>query len=134
MKPSILSLILIPFSGTALAQSFDILRQDVTVDISTSTTTAIEMAAEVAAVGTTSELWMLVPPLPVASFFVDGAEATVRSHPQYPDLVKIVELPRTFEDGEAFSLVVRSEGALRCNSQLQPGTLACVRDAAQTIL
>jgi aminopeptidase N len=133
MKAAI-ALAFIPFSGTAFAQGFDILRQDVIVDVSSSTVTTIHSTAELAAEGSTTELVLFAPALPIASFAIDGVPATSRPHPQYPDLVEIVELPRAFEDGEPFTLDVHSEGALSCGSVLQPGTLACMRNADLTIL
>jgi hypothetical protein len=127
-------LALIPFSGTAFAQTFDILRQEITIDVSSSTVTALDISAELAADGPTSEIWIFAPPLPIASLAIDGVEAGVTGHPQYPDLVKIVQLPRPYEDGEPFSLMLRSSGALSCSSRLRPGTLACVRNADETVL
>ncbi len=134
MKRAALLLAFVPLSGTASAQGFDVLRQDITVDVSSSTVTSIEVVAELAADGPTTEIWMLVPALPIGSLTIDGVEATVTPHPQYPDQVSVVELPTERADGEAFQMVLRTAGTLGCSSRLQPGTLACVRTADQTIL
>lgn len=127
------SLFLVP-GRAALAQSMDILDQQVTVDVSSSTTTVIELDVQLVATAEASELWILTPPLPVDVLAVDGESASMRPHPSYPELVRTITLPKALSSGDTATLYLRVSGQLDCASRLMPGTLACVRSSAETVL
>jgi hypothetical protein len=131
MKPWV---VLIAFPSPALAQGLDFLEERIAVDVATATVTHVDVTVTIRVVSPTSEAWILEPPLPIDALDVNGSPAASAPHPSYPGLVRVVDLGRTFEAGEELDLEIRCSGELSCASRSAPGTIACVRNAGETVL
>jgi len=110
---------------TPAVAAVNIVRQDLTLDL---TGSALSVVAEVEIEGVvnTKSVLLVMPSVPVTSATAGGTALAVTPHPQNPSLVMIVELPQALAPKQRTTLTFKLEGTPDCSSGL------CMRSAALT--
>lgn len=92
----------------------DITDQHVSVDVSQSDVTTIDVTASFTATGTQSSLSFFIPAVPIVSAEVDGVATTFGPHPTYPQYLTRIDFPSTLEAGEKAEIHVVMSGEASC--------------------
>jgi len=114
--------------GTASAQQFDFIRQDVFVDLATPDTTTVTLDLEFVATGSVSRFSTANMAIPITSVLVNGAPGTSEPHFMYPEYLTDIVFPAAFGAGETIQVSVQLSGTPACGSGG-----ACKRTPEETI-
>ena len=121
----VLSLLLT--SSPSLAQSSDIERQDIAVDLSDPELLTITLDVELRATGPASFMSMALPIVPIVSVHVDGVPGTTAPHASYPNQIVNVIFPDPMTTGQQATVTVVLSGTASCVSGF------CTRTEDETV-
>lgn len=130
MKKALLFFLLV--GSTARSQGWDIQRQDVNLDLAGSTL-SLELTASLKATRETNVFDILFPNLVLQSVEFEGMSLALQAHPDYPQYLKRVTLPRSFAVGEVAMLKGKLTGPLQCKAANSPFNF-CISTPQATIM